>query len=159
MRPENVRFIDRPYLALGPRQFGHTPQKKKRKSVWKLQVDKSKSKSGAISLSLIRDLSSFSTFAPPKCRSLLRFLLLISIFQQRSTKKKRKKKRAAEDKRWSVFAPLISGNYICWRGGKWSSPGGADCSRFSPRHKIKLQGKEKISDNNTVGREIKEGLN
>lgn len=79
--------------GLGPRQFGHTPQKKKRKSAWKLQVDKSKSKYGAISLSLTRDLSSFSTLAPPKCRSLLRFLLLISIFQQRSTKKKKKGKK------------------------------------------------------------------
>lgn len=96
---------------------------------------------------------------PHNSAALLRFLLPISIFHSAPLKKKKKKTRAAEDKRRSVFAPLISGNYICWRGGKWSSPGGAYCSRFSPRHKIKLQGKEKISYNNTMGREIKEGLN
>lgn len=31
------------------------------------------------------------------------------------------------------------------------SPGVAYCTRFSPCHKIKLQGKEKISYNNTGG--------
>lgn len=45
--------------------------------------------------------------------------------------KKKGKARAVADKRRSVFTPLISGNYICWRGGKWSSPGGVLYSTHS----------------------------
>lgn len=79
----------------------------------------------------------WSTAATPphaECRSLLfPFLDFHSHYPpvRPQLKKRKEKTRAVADKRRSVFAPLISGNYICWRGGKWSSPGGVLYSTHS----------------------------
>lgn len=89
---------------------------------------------------------------PPKKQTKITFSRPSSSCLNMLVEKGKKVASAAADKRRSVFAPLISGNYICWHGGKWSSPrevGWWGIVRISLCViRLKLQGKEKISCNN-----------
>lgn len=64
--------------------------------------------------------------------------------KKRETEREKKEASGAADKRRSVFTALIS--VIIFVGVEVSgSPWGAHCTPLTPCHKIKLQGKEKIS--------------